>query len=851
MSHLFNKDANNQKDDDHIDEKQRIHSYKMNNQSSNIDRLWSSDLFDAQDRFQYMNNHQSSNKNWLWSIGLITLLIWGSSFLVLGIARLRESSVQLKQLEILTQSSTSSIKNILRGYKDDQEVLTLGSDKVLGFDEIRNSSFSANFKPIQWISEPDSLTNDKGTFVTFDNDLYLIKSVYDKEYENLLYNGSKITVKNEEYEIERLVASPNLKYALISTNHSQNWRHSSFAFYWILNVETQEISKLHEDKISIAKWSPISDKVAFVLENNIYVYDLSTQNTNQSTFDGDAQVFNGKPDWVYEEEVLEGDSALWWSPNGEFISFLRANDTLVSEFQIPYFVQGDAKDVYPEVRSLKYPKPGYNNPDVSVGVINVNKQTTELIGYKYGIFTEILWVGNDQLLIKATNRESDFLKVVLVNAQDLSFEIVRDEVTDSWFEITHDTLFIPKSTGPDAIREDDGYLDTISVNGFNHLAYFSPPNNSTPKILTQGDWEVVSAPSAFNYEKNLIYYISTKKSSIERHLYSLNLITGETEQLTKGEGWFSASFSSGARFVSLSYRGPNIPYQKLVDLETGEDEFLEDNDKLSRLLDTYDLPIRTYGEVDIGTAIVNYVERLPPHFDENKKYPVLFFVYGGPNSQLVTKTFGFQFPDVVASQLNAIVVTVDGRGTGFKGRQFRSIVRDKLGHHEVIDQILAAKIWARKSYVDESRFAIFGWSYGGYMTLKTLELDAGNTFQYGMSVAPVTDWRFYDSVYTERYMHTPENNSKGYERSSVSNVTRLSETTRFLLCHGTGDDNVHFQNSLKFLDDLNLANVENYDVHIFPDSDHAIRYHNANVIIYDKLLLWLKKAFRGDYINYD
>lgn len=782
------------------------------------------------------NKKYNSYKGLILSSGVLAILIWGASFLVLGIARLRTVTLQMKELEYLQSTK------ILRGYEDPDI-----ASNVIGFNETRNSTFSPKFRSIQWISEPDSLRNDKGTFVTSDEDVYLIKSISDSNYEKLLYNGSHIYSKGENFTIDSFVASPNLKYALIQTNSSQNWRHSTFGLYWILDVDTQEITLLNDGLVSIAVWAPTSDRVALVLENNIYIYDLSTKVTTQSTFDGGAEIFNGKPDWVYEEEVLEGDTALWWSPNGDYVAFLRANDTEVPEYQIPYFVQGDGEDNYPEVRSLKYPKAGASNPEVSIGIIDVDKNETKFVDYHYDVFTEIIWVGNDQLLLKATNRESDFLKVVLVEAKDLSFEIVRDEVTDSWFEITHDTYFISKSKS----REHDGYIDTMSVDGFNHLAYFSPPNNSTPKILTSGEWEVDSAPSAFDYEKNLVYYFSTQDSSIERHLYSVDLLTGESKKYTDGEGWYSASFSSGARFVSLSYRGPKIPSQKLIDLHTNEVEILEDNKKLSDLLSEYELGTNNYGEVDIGTATVNYVERLPPNFDASKKHPVLFFLYNGPNSQLVTKAFGLSFPDVVAAQLNAIVVTVDGRGTGFKGRKFRSLVRDNLGHYEVIDQIAAAKHWKEKSYVDEENFAIFGWSYGGYMTLKTLEKDAGETFHYGMSVAPVTDWKFYDSIYTERYMHTPQNNSDGYSHSAVKNVTQIGEATRFLLCHGTGDDNVHFQNSLRFLDRLDLAGVENYDVHVFPDSDHAIRYHNANVIIYDKLLLWLKKAFRGDFINYN
>ncbi|KAH3673090.1 hypothetical protein WICMUC_003923 [Wickerhamomyces mucosus] len=778
-------------------------------------------------------------RSFIISSSVIAILIWGSAFLILAISKFLTINLQVKEAKLLELSVANTPKTL------NEELNLIPYEKRLGFNQTRNSTFTPKFKSIQWISEPNSWVDDKGLFSIYDNDTYAIKSINDDDFEEILYNSSKFLYDDIEYEIDSFVSSPNLKYALVQTNRSQHWRHSSFGIFWVLDVENQVFTKIHDKKLALGKWAPTSTDIAYVLENNVWIYDIINKSHVQASFDGNENLFNGKPDWVYEEEVLEGDTALWWSPDGTYLSFLKTNDTLVREFPIPYFIQNEEEELaYPELRKIKYPKPGYDNPIVKLALFEINSSKTTVIDYTYDIFTEILWVGNDELLLKAINREADLLEVVLINAAQSTHKTVRYETTDSWFEISHDTLYIPKS---DVLNE-EGYIDTISLNGYNHLAYFSPPSNSTPKILTSGDWEVVSAPSSFDRSKNLIYYFSTQDSSIERHLYSVSLLTADIEKITEGEGWFSASFSAGSRYVSLNYRGPNIPYQKLLDLYTLEERSLVDNEELESLLDDYFIPKKEYGELDIGTATVNYVERFPPNFDPSKTYPVLFFVYGGPGSQLVTKTFSLSFPEVVSAQLDAVVVTVDGRGTGFKGRNFRSIVRDNLGYYEVIDQIAAAKFWRNKSYVDEENIALFGWSYGGYMTLKTLEKDAGETFSYGLSVAPVTDWRLYDSVYTERYMHSPQNNLAGYEKSAVSNVTQIAKSKRFLLCHGTGDDNVHFQNSAKFLDKLDLAGIENYDVHVFPDSDHSISYHGANVVIYDKLLAWLRKAFHGQYL---
>jgi dipeptidyl aminopeptidase B len=260
---------------------------------------------------------------------------------------------------------------------------------------------------------------------------------------------------------------------------------------------------------------------------------------------------------------------------------------------------------------------------------------------------------------------------------------------------------------------------------------------------------------------------------------------------------------------------------------------VEKNDELADKAKKHALPVMVYGTVDVDGVELNYVERRPPHFDETKQYPVLFQQYSGPGSQTVSKQFAVNFQSFIAAGLGYVCVTVDGRGTGYMGRRNRVLVRGNLGHWEAHDQVAAAQIWAAKPYVDAKRLAIWGWSFGGFTTLKTLELDAGRTFRYGMAVAPVTDWRFYDSIYTERYMSTPQLNPGGYEQSTVSNVTALAQNVRFLLIHGVADDNVHMQNSLTLLDKLDLASVENYDVHVFPDSDHGIYFHNANKIVYD------------------
>ncbi|KAG7840016.1 hypothetical protein KL942_002815 [Ogataea angusta] len=721
----------------------------------------------------------------------------------------------------------------------------------------RNGTFTPERKSIQWLRTDSSAANDSGEYIVIDGADYVLKSLTDKR-ERVLFSGTVVDYKDSSFKIEDIVFSDNLKHALVICDKVHNWRHSFFATYFVLEVESKRISPLYNGSslVSLAKWSPDSSSIAFVVDNNVYVKNLASNEVRQVTFEGGTEIFYGKPDWVYEEEVFEGDTAMWWSPNSEYLTILRFNDTLVPTFPIPYFVQ-HKDDVYPELRELKYPKAGYPNPQVDFVVYDSkNDKLASLdpsdafyndndVSNEERLITEVKWVGDSDFLLKITNRESDILKIFIVDASAMESRLRRSDYgssANSWFEISHNLLYVPKSDS----RPHDGYIDIVDVDGYDHLAYFSPPDTEDPLILTSGEWEVVDGAAAFDAVLNKVYFISTEKSSVERHLYSIDLDGSNKTSITDvgQEGWYSVSFSAGSRFLLLNYNGPDVPHQELLDLHLNTRKTLTSNDKLAETLQKYALPEHNYGEIDVGAGkLLNFHETLPVNFDASKKYPLLFFVYGGPGSQLVQKQYAMAasaFSSVVAAQLDAVVVTVDGRGTGFKGKAFRNIVRDKLGHYEVIDQIAAAKHWTAKPYIDEQKTAIWGWSYGGYMTLKTLEADQGSTFKYGMAVAPVTNWLLYDSIYTERYMHTPQQNA-GYYNSSVHEAANFAGVERFLLMHGTGDDNVHFQNSLKFLDMLDLQGLENYDVHVFPDSDHSIRYHNANTIVYDKLLAWLRQ----------
>jgi len=583
-----------------------------------------------------------------------------------------------------------------------------------------------------------------------------------------LMKSSTFKVNGKQMYASKVWPSKDFKKVLIASDVQKNWRHSFTARYWVFDVAAQIAEALDpanvDGRIQLASWSPKSDAIVFTRDNNMFLRKLADNKVIQITKDGGTELFYGIPDWVYEEEVFAGNSVTWWSEDGQYIAFMRTDETAVPEYPIQYFISRPSgekpepgEENYPEVRQIKYPKAGAPNPVVELQFYNLAKDEVFSVKSnsvqlgKEKLITEVVWAGKDgKVLVRITNRESDVLNVVLIDVTQRTEKVIRTvDVTaldGGWFEVSEYTRFIPGDPGNG--RPHDGYIDTIIHNNYDHLAYFTPLDNPEPILLTSGPWEVVNAPSAIDLKNNLVYFVATKESPIQRHVYSVKLDgTGlkPLSDITK-EGYHDVSFSTGAGYALLSYQGPNIPWQKVISTPSNPDQFehhTEDNQALAKFVSAHELPIKTYQSVTVDGFELQVVERRPPHFDESTKYPVLFYLYGGPGSQTVNKKFTVDFQAYIASSLGYIVVTVDGRGTGFIGRKARCIIRGHIGYYEARDQIETARIWAAKKYVDADRIAIWGWSYGGFMTLKTLEQDAGRTFSYGMAVAPVTDWRFY------------------------------------------------------------------------------------------------------------
>ncbi|KAF7589071.1 diacylglycerol pyrophosphate phosphatase [Aspergillus hancockii] len=714
--------------------------------------------------------------------------------------------------------------------------------KRLTFNEtVVKTAIAPSTRSVQWIAGTDD-----GSYVYSADDGSL-------SIENIVTNETRTIIPTDKIPTGDAAYSywinPDLSSVLWASNNTKQYRHSFFADYYVQDVKSLEYTPLVPDQegdIQYAKWSPSGNTIAFVRGNNLYTWTNGT--ATQITEDGGPDMFHGVPDWIYEEEILGDNFALWFSPDGEYVAFLSFNETGVPTYTVPYYM--DSQPIappYPRELEIRYPKVSETNPTVTLNLLNIASKKVSTVAIDAFnatdlVIGEVAWLTDTHTTVaaKVYNRVQDQQKVVAVDAASNKATVINErDGTDGWLDNFLSITYIG------TIGESDKtpyYIDISDHSGWAHL-YLFPVTGGDAVALTKGEWEVTSIVS-IDTERQLVYYLSTQHHSTERHLYSVSYSTFEVTPLVDDTvaAYWSASFSSKAGYYILSYAGPDVPYQELYSVnETTPIRTITSNAETIKKIKDYALPNITYFELSLPSGeTLNVMQRLPVGFSPDKKYPILFTPYGGPGAQEVTKRWqSLGFKAYVASDpdLEYVTWTVDNRGTGYKGRKFRSAVTGQLGLLEAEDQIYAAKEAAKHPWIDEDHIGIWGWSYGGYLTSKVLEKDSG-AFTLGLITAPVSDWRFYDSMYTERYMKTLSTNAEGYNTSAVRKADGFKSVEGgFLIQHGTGDDNVHFQNSAALVDLLMGAGVspEKLEAQWFTDSDHGISYHGGSVFLYKQL----------------
>lgn len=623
----------------------------------------------------------------------------------------------------------------------------------------------------------------------------------------------------------------NEKKILIATNSNSIFRHSFTAQYFIYDISSKTVNSFTSNAIQEPTFSADGTKIAYAFENNLYVHDLSSGVKIQITQDGQKnKIINGITDWVYEEEFAFV-KAYDWNVTGTKIAYIKFDETEVPEFSMDMYNEG----LYPTQTVFKYPKAGEKNAIVSLHIFDLKSGTTKKINlgdYKDFYIPRIKWTNDAATLsVQVMNRHQNNLDLHFVDANTGTTKIVLNEKDAAYVDVTDNLTFL----------KDNSFIWTSEKDGFNHIYHYDK-SGKLKKQITSGKWEVTNY-YGFDEKSGMIYYQSVENGSINRDVYAIKVDGKSKVRLSSKTGTNSATFSPNFQFFINTYSSAtSAPTYTLNDSKTGAVvKTIVSNEAVEQKLAKYDVAPKEFFVLttEKGHQLNAWMIK-PKNFDPNKKYPVFMYQYSGPGSQQVDNAWNStdDYWFMMLAQQGYIVACVDGRGTGFKGAAFKKCTQKELGKFEVEDQIDAAKVIGKYNYVDASRIGIFGWSYGGFMSSNCL-FQGADVFKMAIAVAPVTSWRYYDSIYTERYMQTPQENASGYDNNSpINHVSKLKGN--FLLIHGTADDNVHVQNTMKMVEALVQANKQ-FDWAIYPDKNHGIYGGKTRLQLYTKMTNFIKE----------
>lgn len=673
-----------------------------------------------------------------------------------------------------------------------------------------------------------------------------------KEYSVLDYNRSQGIAAIDVYDYESgkkvrtLLSSDNLddinyfisyefsedeSKILLSTKLKQIFRRSSLGTYYVYDTNTKTATLLSENQVQEPTFNKAGTQIAYGYQNNIYVKDLASGETKQLTSDGiKNKIINGITDWVYEEE-FGFVRAFDWSPDGRYIAYIRFDETDVPEFSMDVY----GEELYQTQTVFKYPKAGEKNADVSLHIHDLQSgktQQVDLSAFENYYIPRIEWThDNNTLSVQVTNRHQNILELIFIDAPTASASLILKETDDAYVDVTNDLTYL----------NDNSFIWTSEKDGWNHIYHYDKSGKLIRQV-TEGPWEVTRY---YGLDPNTgrIYFQSSERSSIDRDVYSITSTGKNKVRLTDGPGSNSAAFSADYSYFINTFSSADTPYTfSLREAISGNlVREIKNNNALSDKLSGYTLSEKEFSTIEIKGERLNMYMIKPKDFDPNKQYPMFMYQYSGPGSQSVANRWGGSndYWHQMLAQDGIIIACVDGRGTGLKGRDFKKMTQKELGKYEVEDQIAAAKKLGELPYIDANRIGIWGWSYGGFMSSNCL-FQGNDTFSMAVAVAPVSSWRFYDTIYTERYMQTPQENPEGYDNNSpLSHVNKLKGD--FLLVHGSADDNVHAQNTMRLVEALVQANKD-FDWAVYPDKNHGIYGGNTRMHLFRKMTKFVKES---------
>ena len=656
--------------------------------------------------------------------------------------------------------------------------------------------------------------------------------------EEIIFDLDKIETDKIK-RIDTYQFSSDERKILIATNRQNIYRHSYSAEFYVYNRDLKTLEVLSSDRQRLADFSPSGDQICFFRDNNLFIKDLQQEKEIQITFDGKYNhIINGAPDWVYEEE-FSFNQAFQWSPDGKQIAFMRFDESKVKQFNMTVFKGTNPEKIenalYPENYTFKYPKAGEDNSIVSVHVYDLQSEETQKmnVGEETNQYIpRIKWTQDSKVLsIVRMNRHQNHYELLLANTDTGKTKLLYEEKNKAWIDINDDLSFL-----------EDGkhFIFTSEKSGFNHIYLYDMDGNPIRQI-TNGDWEVTKL-LGYSEVRKLFYYQAAALSPLQREIYTTDIKGKKTILLSADKGSNSASFSKGFKYY-INYFSSN-EQATLVTLHSAKGKLiriLEDNKDLQKRRQEYQLPTREFFTLITSEGIeLNAWMMKPVNFDANKEYPSLLTFYGGPGSQEVLDRYRFDWLDYLAQE-GFVVVCVDNRGTGGRGEKFKKCTYMQIQNLEAIDLIETGKYMAKQPFIAADKIGVYGWSFGGQMSSLCMFRGA-DVFAAGIAVAPVTTYRYYDSIYSERYLRTPQENPKGYdEYAPIHFADQLKG--KFLLVHGTSDDNVHMQNTLELAEEL-VQHNKKFQMHLYTNRNHGIYGGNTRLHLFGMMTDFLNENLK-------
>lgn len=651
-----------------------------------------------------------------------------------------------------------------------------------------------------------------------------------KESGETILNLSDLIVNGEPLSVDDYSFNEDETKLLLMTDMNSVYRHSYSAYFYIYDLKTKTLEELDnsDDPQTLATFSPDGKQVAYIRSNNLYIKDLVSKKISAITTDGERnEIINGTTDWVYEEEFAI-TQAFGWSQDSKFIAFLKFNESNVKEFTMEYNVG----ELYPQLYTFKYPKAGEDNSKVTAHIYSLNDKTTseiKLDDYEY--IPRISWSNvTNTLVLQTMNRHQN--KVVYNKVEQKGNNWITSafytEDSKTYIDIDDNLIFLNDGTS---------ILRTSEKDGYNHI--YRIGFDGSEAQITKGKWDVIEFCGIDNQNK-FVYYTAAKKGAIHKGIYKIDLKGKKDIAISSETGKNSADFTSGMNYFVKNYSNANTPpVYSLCDNNGKEITVMENNEALKNRMKNYEFTPKEFITFDLNGRSLNGWMIKPSNFDSSKKYPVFINIYGGPGSNMVYDGWDFNLSwHQLLAQEGYIVISVDPRGTMYRGKEFKDETYLQLGKYETEDFIDVAKLLQTYSYIDKDRIGIQGWSYGGFMT--SLAMTKGNgIFKMGIAVAPVTNWKYYDNIYTERFMRTPQENENGYNDNSPIYFSDQLQGNYFLI-HGSGDDNVHYQNALEMANALIAANKQ-FDFFIYPNRNHGIYGGSTREHLFKMMLDYVKR----------